>query len=189
MTKRTEVLHVHIFEVQNRAQAFASKCPYAILCVCCGVRTVSYDFMPAKHSGFYCGELWKKPLVISRCFRHVQTPFHVSLWYLFARRPQAIASSTCIFTTKCPSPPLPSLQRSRDHPWHENCSQPFHGSQQQQVQLPRPLLPAAAPPTTTTTATSRPPPRAYTLLKMEYKFPEEAASSSSNVNVATAART
>ena len=34
-----------------------------------------------------------------------------------------------------------------------------------------------------------PPPRAYTLLKMEYKFPEEAASSSSNLNVATAART
>ena len=34
-----------------------------------------------------------------------------------------------------------------------------------------------------------PPPRAYTLLKMEYKFPEEAASNSSNVNVAIAART
>ena len=45
--------------------------------------------------------------------------------------------------------------------------------------------------TTTTTTTSRPPPRAYTLLKdrIEYKFPEEAASNSSNVNVAIAAQT
>ena len=34
-----------------------------------------------------------------------------------------------------------------------------------------------------------PPPRACTLLKMEYKFPEEAASSCSNLNVAIAART
>ena len=52
------------------------------------------------------------------------------------------------------------------------------------------LTTTTATTTTTTTTTSRPPPpRAYTLLKMEYKFPEEAASNSSNVNVAIAART
>ena len=40
--------------------------------------------------------------------------------------------------------------------------------------------------TTTTTTSSH---RAYTLFKMEYKFPEEVPSNSSNVNVVIAART